>query len=50
MAFLGTGTLSSVAYADALTAAQRDKLSPDDILTLMKERQQTLLQRAAQRA
>jgi len=36
MAFLGTGTLSSVAYADALTAAQRDKLTPDDILTLMK--------------
>src|ERR1700676_500394 len=36
MAFLGTGMLSSIAYADALTKAQRDKLSPDDILALMK--------------
>jgi carbonic anhydrase len=37
MAFVGTGTLSSIAYADALTQAQRDKLTPDDILALMKE-------------
>jgi len=37
MAFLGAGTLSSVAYADALTAAQRAKLTPDDILALMKK-------------
>ena len=36
-AFLGTGALSSIAYADALTKAQRDKLSPDDILALMKK-------------
>jgi carbonic anhydrase len=37
MAFVGTGTLSSIAYADALTAAQREKLTPDDILALMKK-------------
>jgi carbonic anhydrase len=37
MAFVGSGTLSSIAYADALTKAQRDKLTPDDILALMKE-------------
>jgi carbonic anhydrase len=37
MAFVGAGALSSIAYADALTKAQRDKLSPDDILALMKE-------------
>jgi carbonic anhydrase len=37
VSFLGTGMLSSVAYADALTAAQRDKLTPDDILALMKK-------------
>jgi carbonic anhydrase len=37
MAFLGTGMLSSIAYADALTEAQRDKLTPDDILALMKK-------------
>jgi carbonic anhydrase len=37
MAFVGTGALSSIAYADALTQAQRDKLSPDDILALMKK-------------
>jgi len=34
---LGAGALSSIAYADALTAAQRDKLTPDDILALMKK-------------
>src|ERR1700704_2750804 len=37
MAFVGTGTLSNIAYADALTKAQRDKLTPDDILALMKK-------------
>ena len=37
MAFVGAGALSSIAYADALTAAQRDKLTPDDILALMKK-------------
>jgi carbonic anhydrase len=36
MGFLSTGTLSSVAYADSLTEAQRDKLTPDDILELMR--------------
>ena len=36
MAFVGTGLLSTIAYADALTKAQRDKLTPDDILALMK--------------
>src|SRR6185437_14309966 len=34
---VGTGALSSIAYADALTKAQRDKLSPDDILALLKK-------------
>ena len=37
MAFAGAGALSSMAHADALTKAQRDKLSPDDILALMKK-------------
>src|SRR6202790_5126666 len=37
MAFVGTGALSSIAYADALTKAQRDKLAPDDVLALMKK-------------
>jgi len=37
MAFVGAGTLNSTARADALTRAQRDKLSPDDILALMKK-------------
>ena len=36
MTFAGAGSLSSIAYADALSKAQRDKLSPDDILALMK--------------
>ena len=35
--FLGAGALSGIAHADALTKAQRDKLSPDGILALMKE-------------
>ena len=37
MAFVVTTALSSIAYADALTKSQRDKLSPDDILALMKK-------------
>lgn len=37
MSFVGGGALSGVAYADALTKAQRDKLSPDAILALMKK-------------
>ena len=37
MTFLGTGTLSSIAYADTLSAAQRDKLTPDDVLAFMKK-------------
>ena len=37
MTFIGAGALSSIAHADALTKAQRDKLSPNDILALMKK-------------
>ena len=37
VAFVGDGTLSSVAHADALTKAQRDRLTPDAILALMKK-------------
>jgi carbonic anhydrase len=37
IAFVGTGTLSSLAYADALTKAQRERLTPDAILALLKE-------------
>jgi carbonic anhydrase len=37
MALVGTGALSGVAHADALTKAQRDKLSPDNILELMRK-------------
>jgi carbonic anhydrase len=37
MAFAGLGPLSGIAHADALTKAQRDKLSPDEILALMKK-------------
>jgi len=37
MAFSGAGGLSGIAHADALTKAQRDKLSPDEILELMKK-------------
>jgi carbonic anhydrase len=37
LALVGTGALSCTAYADALTKAQRDKLTPDDILALMKK-------------
>jgi hypothetical protein len=31
MTFVGTATLSGTAYADALTKAQRDKLTPDAV-------------------
>jgi carbonic anhydrase len=37
MTFVNVGSFCSIAYADALTKAQRDKLSPDDILALMKK-------------
>jgi carbonic anhydrase len=37
LAFASTGALSGTANADALTKVQRDKLSPDGILTLMKQ-------------
>jgi carbonic anhydrase len=37
MAFIGSGTLSEIAYADAITKAKRDKMTPDDILALMKK-------------
>jgi carbonic anhydrase len=37
IAFAGAGVLAGVAHADALTKAQRDKLSPDDVLALMKK-------------
>src|SRR5271169_1175841 len=36
-ALVAAATPSSIAYGDALTKAQRDKLSPDDILLLMKK-------------
>ena len=36
-AAVGTGAFSEVAYADALTKAQRDKLTPDEIIALMKK-------------
>ena len=34
---VGNGTLSSIAYADAMTRAQRDKLTPEDVLAIMKK-------------
>jgi carbonic anhydrase len=37
MAFVGAGALSGAALADALTKAQRDKFSPDEVLALMKK-------------
>lgn len=37
IASVGAGALSEIAYADALTKAQRDKLTPDGILALMKK-------------
>jgi carbonic anhydrase len=36
MAFLGVSSVSGVARAAAMSKAQREKLSPDDILALMK--------------
>lgn len=35
--FLGAAGVSEIAFADALSKAQRDKLSPDQILALMKK-------------
>jgi carbonic anhydrase len=35
--FVGAATLSDVAYAGSMTKAQRDKLTPDDVLALMKK-------------
>lgn len=37
MTFVGTATLSNIVYADALTKAQRDRLTPDDVLALLKK-------------
>ena len=37
LAFAGTGTLSGIACAAALTKAQREKLTPEAILALMKK-------------
>jgi carbonic anhydrase len=37
MVFAGTETLSGIAYAAALTKAQREDLTPQDILALMKK-------------
>ena len=37
MAFVGAGALSSVAYADALTKEQRDKMTPSQIIEAMKK-------------
>ena len=37
MSFAGAGAFSGAAYADAVTKAKRDKLTPDDVLSLMKK-------------
>jgi len=37
MAMAGTGAFSTTVLADALTQAQRDALTPDDVLALMKK-------------
>jgi carbonic anhydrase len=37
MAFVGAGALSSIAYADALTKEQRDKMTPSQIIDAMKK-------------
>ena len=37
MALIGGGMLSAAAHADAVTKAKRDKLTPDDVLALMKK-------------
>ena len=34
MTFAGAGAYSGIAYADAVTKAKRDKLTPDDVLSL----------------
>ena len=36
LGLVGAGTQSGIAYAKAMTKAQRDKLTPDDVLKLMK--------------
>jgi carbonic anhydrase len=36
MTFMGAGTLSNIAFADALTKAQRDGMTPDQIIVAMK--------------
>jgi carbonic anhydrase len=58
IAFAGAGVLADAAHADALTKVQRDKLSRDNILALMKKgnkrfysgKRQDLDVRAQQRA
>ena len=37
MTFGGAAAFSGIAYADAVTKAKRDKLTPDDVLSLMKK-------------
>jgi len=37
MAVVGGGTLSGAAYAAAMSKSQREKLTPDDVLALMKK-------------
>src|SRR3974390_3102002 len=37
MSLVGSGTFFNIAYADALTRAQRDKMTPDDVLALLKK-------------
>ncbi len=37
LAMVGAETFGNISYADALTKAQRDRLTPDDILALMKK-------------
>jgi carbonic anhydrase len=37
VALAGAGTFSSPVYAAAMTKAQRDKLTPDDVLAMMKK-------------
>jgi carbonic anhydrase len=37
MALVGAGVFRDIAYAEALTRADRDKLTPDEILELMKK-------------
>ena len=36
LAFAGAGSYSGLVYADAMSKAQREKLTPEDVLTLMK--------------